>query len=186
MLGAPKAIIHSGHAGPLEYAYHFDAVELAKLLRPHATALGVHHVEDLVHDVALDERGYIQSLGTRAHGDLTADPYIDCTGFRAQLIGRALGSPYHSFRDWVFANRAVALHVPLDRPDAPIESLTISTAQEAGWTWDIGLAGAGSATSIRPTIRRTSAPSRSSAPMLDPRRSRITTDLSRLAPRRHS
>jgi tryptophan halogenase len=29
--------------------------------------------------------------------------------------------------------------VPYDRPDHPIASYTISTAQEAGWTWDIGL-----------------------------------------------
>jgi tryptophan halogenase len=39
----------------------------------------------------------------------------------------------------LFVDRALAMQVPYDRPDAPIPSYTISTAHEAGWTWDIGL-----------------------------------------------
>jgi hypothetical protein len=31
------------------------------------------------------------------------------------------------------------MQVPYERPDSPIASYTISTAHEAGWTWDIGL-----------------------------------------------
>ncbi len=47
--------------------------------------------------------------------------------------------PFRSFRHMLFGDRAVAVQVPYDRPDAPIPSYTISTAHEAGWTWDIGL-----------------------------------------------
>lgn len=136
---APKQIAHFGHNGPLTYAYHFDAVELAALLRRRALALGVRRIEDLVQQVTVREDGYIRSLTTRAHGELEADLYIDCSGFRAELIGKALGVGFRSLRDQLFANRAVALQIPYDRPDAPIESQTISTAQECGWTWDIGL-----------------------------------------------
>ena len=136
---APKQIVHAGHGGPLTYAYHFDAVELAALLRRRALAFGVRRIEDLVQQVTVGDNGHIQKLTTRANGDLEADLYIDCTGFRAELIGKALGVGFRSLRDQLFANRAVALQVPYDRPDAPIESQTISTAREAGWTWDIGL-----------------------------------------------
>jgi hypothetical protein len=55
------------------------------------------------------------------------------------LIGAALGVPYRSCRDVLFCNKALAVQVPYDRPDAPIASYTVSTAHEAGWTWDIGL-----------------------------------------------
>ena len=48
-------------------------------------------------------------------------------------------SPFRSRRDVLFADRAVALQVPYPRPDAPILPYTLSTAQEAGWIWDIGL-----------------------------------------------
>lgn len=136
---APKLIDHAGHGGPLGYAYHFDAVELARLLRKKAVSLGVTHVEDTVDRVVVGETGFIERLTTRRHGDLTADLYIDCTGFKAQLIGQAMGVPFESCRSQLFANRAVAVQVPYDQVGAPIESQTISTAQACGWTWDIGL-----------------------------------------------
>jgi tryptophan halogenase len=91
--------------------------------------------------VNLDEQGAIVSLKTREQGEITGDLFVDCTGLKARLIGEALGSPFSSVRKWLFCDRAVAMQVPYDNPDAPIASYTISTAQEAGWTWDIGLAG---------------------------------------------
>ena len=54
---APKQIVHAGHNGPLSYAYHFDAVELAALLRRRALALGVRRIEDLVQQVTVREDG---------------------------------------------------------------------------------------------------------------------------------
>ncbi|WP_044560521.1 tryptophan halogenase family protein [Azospirillum sp. B4] len=136
---APKRSGDDDYAAPLNHAYHFDAVRFARLLRVVAIDLGVRHVIDTVDAVPLDETGAVAGLVTREHGTLTADLYIDCTGFHAQLIGQALKSPYRSCRQWLFCDRAVALQVPYDQPDAPIASYTVSTAHEAGWTWDIGL-----------------------------------------------
>jgi tryptophan halogenase len=135
----PKRITDKEYEAPLTYAYHFDAVRFAKVLREAGIELGVHHIIDTVDAVNLDESGAIQSLTTREHGSLKGDFFIDCTGFRAQLIGQALKVPYKSCRSTLFCDRAVAMQVPYDRPDAPIASYTISTAHEAGWTWDIGL-----------------------------------------------
>ena len=60
--------------------------------------------------------------------------------FARALIGGALASPFHSRCDDVlFVDRALAMQVPYPRADTPIPSYTISTAHEAGWTWDIGL-----------------------------------------------
>ncbi len=136
---APKLITNSDYLGPLNYAYHFDAVKLAQFLRTRAIASGVRHIVDTVETVNLTQDGSIASVATRGHGPLEADLFIDCTGFRAQLIGAALGVPYKSCRSVLFCDTAVAMQVPYDRPDAPVASYTLSTAQEAGWTWDIGL-----------------------------------------------
>lgn len=136
---APKLINHPNYAAPLNYAYHFDAVKLAQVIRRRAMEMGVKRVIDTIDDVTLAEDGSIESITGRANGEMTADLYIDCTGFRARLIGQALGSEFTSYRDQLFCDRAVALRIPYDRPDAPIPSCTYATAKEAGWIWDIGL-----------------------------------------------
>ncbi len=136
---APKLITQPDYAAPLNYAYHFDAAAFARLLRTRAIAQGVRHIVDTVTAVALAEDGSIARLETKTSGDLTADLYVDSTGFRAQLIGHALGVPFKSLRSQLFTNRAVAIQVPYSRPDAEIPSQTIASAQANGWIWDIGL-----------------------------------------------
>ena len=136
---APKRRGDAPYQGRLNYAYHFDAARFAKLLAEHGRGLGVKHTIATVDNVDLDDTGAIARVHTREAGALSADLYIDCTGFRAALIGQALSSSFRSAKDTLFVDRAVAIQVPYERADAPIPSYTISTAHEAGWTWDIGL-----------------------------------------------
>ena len=135
----PKLISHAEFKGPLNYAYHVDAVKLANLLRKVAIESGVQHILDTVDAVNLSEDGAIRSVTSRNHGELRADLYIDCTGFRAQLIGQALQVPNKPCTSTLFCDTALAIQVPYDQPGDPVASYTISTAHEAGWTWDIGL-----------------------------------------------
>jgi tryptophan halogenase len=135
----PKRFGDADFLGPLNYAYHFDAARFAALLCEHAQSLGVDRVLATIERVELDSSGAIAAVVTREGGTLKADLYVDCSGFRGALIGAALGSPFRNINDILFVDRAVAMQVPYQRPDAPIASYTISTAQEAGWTWDIGL-----------------------------------------------
>ncbi|WP_295998118.1 tryptophan halogenase family protein [Rugamonas sp.] len=136
---APKRSADADFMGPFNYAYHFDAVRFAALLCTHAQSLGVRRVQATVERVELAADGAIAAVVTADGATLTADLYIDCSGFRARLIGEALGTPFKAIDDVLFVDRALALQVPYERPDAPIPSYTISTAHEAGWTWDIGL-----------------------------------------------
>ena len=145
---APKRSSDGAYTAPLNYAYHFDAIKFAKLLAERARELGVQHREATLSGVSLDATGAIDYIDTLQHGRFKGDLYIDCTGFRAELIGQALGTPFKSVRDHLFADRALTCKLPLDlgrelagAPDAPMESCTIATAHEAGWTWDIGLNG---------------------------------------------
>ncbi|CAN5373146.1 tryptophan 7-halogenase [soil metagenome] len=139
---APKRPHEGNFTGPLNYAYHFDSARLAEVLAERAVELGVRHLEGALRTVELDATGAIDHVVSVEHGRLEADLYIDCTGFRAELIGKAMASPFKSVRDILFADRAIACKIPYDRPDAPIQSFTLASAHEAGWTWDIGLNGA--------------------------------------------
>lgn len=136
---APKRAGDGDYSGAMNYAYHFDAARFAGLLARHARSLGVRHVQDHVEGALLTEDGAIASVKTREHGVLEADLYIDCSGFRALLIGGALQSPFRSVSDTLFCDTALAVQLPYPAADTPLASATISTAHEAGWTWDIGL-----------------------------------------------
>lgn len=136
---APKRAEEAGFGGPLTYAYHFDAVRLAQLLRDRAIELGVTHLEGEVFSAHTDAEGAIDRIETREHGSLTADLYIDCSGFEAALIGKALGAPLSSVRHQLFTDRALACKLPYADPEAPIATTTVAAAHEGGWTWDIGL-----------------------------------------------
>ena len=138
---APKRATDGDYLGPMNYAYHFDAGRFAAVLATHAKSLGVAHVVATVERVELGIDGNIAAVHTRERGALRAGLYVDCSGFRAALIGGALGSPKKSLADVLFVDRALAMQVPYPRADTPIASYTISTAHQAGWTWDtdIGL-----------------------------------------------
>ncbi len=136
---SPKRAGDPPWTGALNHAYHLDAGRFAALLCTHAQGLGVRRIVDTVEHVERDSRGDIAAVVTRANGALAAGLYVDCTGLRATLIGGAMGVPVRPVRDVLFTDRALALQVPWDAPDSPIPPCTISTAHEAGWTWDIGL-----------------------------------------------
>jgi tryptophan 7-halogenase len=136
---APKDVGDPDFDGPLPYAYHFNARRLVTLLAARAKALGVVHLHGAVARVALGEDGRISHVETAAHGALEADLYIDCSGFRAELIGGALGEGLQSSRAHLFTDRALTTRLPHADPKR-LPSYTLATAHEAGWTWDIGLA----------------------------------------------
>ena len=138
-LRAPKRASDGDWLGPMNYAFHFDAGKFATLLASHAQTLGVERVIATVDRVEQGADGQIAAVVTRERGAMSADLYIDCTGFRALLIGQTLGAPRKPLHDVLFVDRALALQVPYPAADTPIPSATISTAHEAGWTWDIGL-----------------------------------------------
>jgi tryptophan 7-halogenase len=137
---APKVITSAEYKGLANYAYHLDAGKFAPFLARHCTEkLGVRHVWADVLKVNQRESGDIESVSTKQAGDIAGDLFIDCSGFSALLIDKTLGVGFKECGDILFCDTALALQVPFDSPDEPMASQTISTAQEAGWIWDICL-----------------------------------------------
>ncbi|MGA1798983.1 tryptophan halogenase family protein [Sphingomonas sp. 4RDLI-65] len=137
---APKAITAPEYGGQANYAYHLDAGKFATLLRDHAIAnLGVAHIVGDVVRTNQADNGDIRTLDLADGRVLQGDLFVDCSGFAALLIGGVYKIPFRSCRDVLFADRALAMQVPYASEDDPIACHTISTAQDAGWIWDIGL-----------------------------------------------
>ena len=124
-------------ADPVEsfgYAYQFDATLFGPYLRERAMARGVRRTEGKVVSVERDERGRGAALmlegGERVQGDL----FVDCSGFRALLIGDA---EWEDWSHWLPCDRAVA--VPCEPADEGIEPFTKAIAMPAGGRWRIPL-----------------------------------------------
>lgn len=136
----PKQVTSPRFVGAANYGYHFDAVKIGQLIRRRAVdALGVRHITDEVLAVRSNDAGDISALATRAHGDVTGDLFIDCSGLTSVLLGKHFGVAWQSQQSVLFNDTALAVQVPYTRPDAPLASATIATAHAEGWTWDIGL-----------------------------------------------
>ena len=136
---APKDAGAPEFAALLNYGYHLDAGKFAELLQRHCTEnLGVRHLRDHVTGVDGTPEEDIRALETRDNGRLEADLFVDCTGMASLLLGKHYGVPFIDRSDVLFNDSALATAVPY-ADGAPVASQTISTAQEAGWIWDIGL-----------------------------------------------
>src|SRR5258708_4828471 len=137
---APKQITTPEYTGLANYAYHLDAGKFGPFLQRHCVGkLGVRHLVDEIVRVESRDTGDISHLVTKSGEVLTADLFIDCSGFSSLLIGKHLGVPFLPQKDVLFIDKAWAVQIPYPTDDTPITSATVATAQSSGWVWDIGL-----------------------------------------------
>ena len=89
----------------------------------------------------LNQKGFIQSIDTTAHGTLAGDLFIDCSGFSAFLIEKTLKEPWVSYADSLLVDSAIAISCSYEENDSYNEQkgglnpYTSATAQKTGWTW---------------------------------------------------
>lgn len=125
---------------PLKYAYHMNALKFADYLCELSTGRGVSHYLDHVVDVDMAENGNIAAVQTKGGKRLEADLFVDCTGFAALLIEKALGVKWVDCSQWLLCDRAVTMHVPYEHHyPGYVRPYTTATALSAGWVWEIPL-----------------------------------------------
>lgn len=133
----PLSMIPNTPYPGLTQAYHIDAGLYAQMLRQYSEKLGVQRIDGLIEKVHKDpERGNIASVELSNGDRYPADLFIDCSGFRALLIGEALGVGYEDWGHWLPCDRALA--VPSESAET-ITPYTQSIAHEGGWQWRIPL-----------------------------------------------
>ena len=120
-----------------DYAYHFDAGLYAQFLREYAEERGVRRIEGRIVDVVTcSDDGFVESVVVDGGERITADLFVDCSGFRSLLLGEALGVGFEDWSHWLPCNRAAAIQCESNDDFTPY---TRSTAREAGWQWRIPL-----------------------------------------------
>jgi tryptophan halogenase len=121
----------------LNYAYHFDAGSYAKFLRKIAEAHGVKRIEGKINSVTTNtDTGFIESLTLQSGQIIEGDFFIDCSGFRALLIEKALHTGYEDWSHWLPCDSAVATQIKLTAQPLPYAR---AIARDFGWQWRIPL-----------------------------------------------
>jgi tryptophan 7-halogenase len=124
-------------ASRLKYAYHFDASLYAALLREYAEARGVTRTEGKIVEVKLRaEDGFVEALTLEGGATITAELFMDCSGFRGLIIEQALKTGYEDWSHWLPNDSALAIQC---ESDGELTPYTRSTARAAGWQWRIPL-----------------------------------------------
>ncbi|MBQ5948198.1 tryptophan 7-halogenase [Massilia sp. ST3] len=127
---------HLPHDG-MNYAYHLDASAYARFLRGFSERYGVQRIEGKIVDVTTSAlTGNIRSLTLDSGADIEGDLFIDCTGFRAFLIGQAMKVDYEDWSHWLFNDSAAAVQTMLVGDAVPY---TRAIAHGFGWQWRIPL-----------------------------------------------
>ena len=129
--GAPD--VHPFHAFHIENKHFLDVMEA--VAREH----GITFVDG---DVTAVERVTTEGVAGVAAVQLddgqrlAADFFIDCSGFRSELLGRTLEEPFDSFKSSLFCDRAV-IGGWKRRPGEFILPYTVAETMDCGWAWQI-------------------------------------------------
>jgi tryptophan halogenase len=121
-------------------AYHLHNAPFVAYLARHAARRGIEHLDAVVEVVPAPDRGRVEMLRTTDGRELRFDLYVDAGGFSSPILGKALGSPFHSFASSLFCDTAIVADVP--QKDGVIKPYTLAETMDHGWCWNIAVEGA--------------------------------------------
>lgn len=135
----PNYNILEEYDSDLGLAYHFDATKFGAWLREeYCIPRGVKHIKGTVVNVTTADSN-ISSITLDNDQELTADLFVDCTGFKSILLDKALKEEFIDYSDMLPNNKAWATHLPYVDKEQELEPFTNCTAISNGWVWNIPL-----------------------------------------------
>lgn len=120
-------------------AFHFDASKFGIWLRDKfSKPRGVTHIKAEIKDTIISDNG-IDSVVLDNGEKISADLFIDCTGFKSILLAGALKEPFDSYESMLPNNSAWATRVPYTDKEKQLVGWTECHAINNGWVWTIPL-----------------------------------------------
>ncbi|GAA5483596.1 tryptophan halogenase family protein [Haloferula sargassicola] len=116
------------------HAFHIENEQFVAVLESFAADWGVEITDGKIVSTDTDGSG-VKAVLLEDGRRLEADFFIDSSGFRAELIGKALDEPYVPFSKTLFCDRAVV--GGWQREDEPILPYTTADQMDWGWCWRI-------------------------------------------------
>ncbi len=117
------------------FAYHLENKQFVDYFEQLADQLGIQKIDAIVERVDADDSG-VTALHLDNGQAISGELFIDCSGFRAELVGKVLKEPFVDFHNALFCDRAVV--GGWQRTDAdPYHPYTTAETMDAGWAWQI-------------------------------------------------
>jgi len=120
--------IHPGHA------YHIYNPTYVQFLEECCREEGITFTDTKLQGVEKGPQG-VTAVVLSDGRKMSADFFIDASGFRSELLGRALNEPFISYGSSLFCDRAIV--GSWDRTDEPTLPYTTAETMDAGWCWRI-------------------------------------------------
>jgi len=93
----------------------------------------IEFIDDVAESINVKDN-QIESIDFKSSGNVTADFYIDCSGFNSLLI-KNLDTEWNDITDKLPIDRAIPQQVPYEFEEIP--SYTVAEATDNGWIWQI-------------------------------------------------
>jgi len=122
-----------GHFFRYVHALHIDTQVFSNYLHNHLKDK-IDIIDDIAEEVKSDGKN-IQSIIFKNSGEVSADFYIDASGFNAFLF-KHLNPEWTDISEWLPIDRAIPQQVPVDFGNE-VPSYTLAEATENGWIWRI-------------------------------------------------
>ena len=116
------------------HAFHLENKKLVDALEMVARNLNIEFIDGKVTGAKRGPAG-VESVMLDDGRSLAADFFIDSSGFRSELLGKAMEEPYIPFDKTLFCDRTII--GGWERTMEPIHPFTVAETMDAGWCWQI-------------------------------------------------
>jgi len=119
--------------------FHFDTFKLNTYLTRVAKSRGIKFIDDEVSSINRDsENGFIESINLSSGISVSADFFIDASGFSRVLMSKLVDDEkdFESYRKYLPCDSAAVFQTPLDE-SGEIRPYTRARAMPSGWMWEI-------------------------------------------------
>ena len=116
--------------------YHFDTFKLNNYFTELCFKRSIKMIDGEVTDVDRDgQTGCITSVTLNNGSSVSADFWVDASGFSRVLMKKLNASEWNSFSDYLLVDSAIA--APSESSPDGIRPYTRAIAKDAGWIWEI-------------------------------------------------
>lgn len=126
---------YGGHPEP--WAYHIDTGCFNTFLRERYENK-ITFLTDEISEIRTSDKG-IDALVTPKGKIITADLFIDCSGFKATLIEKVNPEGRIPMKPYLTHDKAIVVEVPYKDADKEMKTRTLTKAMSSGWMWNIAL-----------------------------------------------